>query len=60
MNNEYFLFLISVVFHETSNDAWILDSACSNHMIGNIDLISNLDESIIKKSKLCIDSIADV
>jgi hypothetical protein len=30
-------------------DIWYLDSGCCNHMIGNIDLFSSLDESFQTK-----------
>jgi hypothetical protein len=36
-------------------DIWYLDSSCSNHMIGNIELFSSLDESIQTKVTLGTD-----
>ena len=32
------------VAQEKQEDIWSLDLGCSNHMIGNIEMFSNLDE----------------
>ena len=34
------------VVQESPHDIWYLDSRCSNHMTGNLDLFSNLDTSV--------------
>ena len=31
---------------ENNMDTWYLDSSCSNHMIGNIELFASLDENV--------------
>jgi hypothetical protein len=36
-------------------DIWYLDSGCSNHMTGNIELFSSLDESVQTKVTLGTD-----
>jgi hypothetical protein len=36
-------------------DIWYLDSSCSNHMTGNIELFSSLDDSSQTKVTLGID-----
>ena len=34
------------VFQEIPHDIWYLDSGCNNHMTGNLNLFSSLDNSI--------------
>ena len=41
--------------HESSCDTWYLDSGCSNHMKGNLELFSSLDKSIQTKVTLGTD-----
>jgi len=40
------MFLACNVAQEKQSDIWYLDSGCSNHMLGNIEIFSNLDESV--------------
>ena len=46
------LFLTYNVTQECENDIWFLDSGCSNHMTGNKDLFSFIDNSIQFEVKL--------
>ena len=41
--------------NQSSCDTWYLDSICSNHMIGNIELFSSLDNSVQTKVTLGTD-----
>ena len=34
------------IAQEKQSDIWYLDSGCSNHMSQNIEMFSNLDESV--------------
>ena len=34
------------VAQEKQEDVWFLDSGCSNHMTRNIEIFSNIDESV--------------
>jgi hypothetical protein len=45
------------VSRESSCDTWYLDSGCSNHMIGNLELFSSLDISFQTKVRLGISGI---
>lgn len=45
---------------ESSKDVWFLDSGCSNHMIGNRELFSNLDDSVEFEIKLENDTVVFV
>ena len=40
------MFLTCNVAQEKQSDIWNLDSRCGNHMSRNIDMFSNLDESV--------------
>ncbi len=40
------MFLACNVAQEKQSDIWYLDSGCSNHMSGNIEMFSDLDESV--------------
>ena len=40
------LFLACNVAQEKQGDVWFLDSGCTNHMTGNIEMFSNIDESV--------------
>jgi len=40
------MFLYYNVAQEKPSDIWYLDSGCSKHMLGNIEIFSNLDESV--------------
>ena len=46
--------------HEPSDNVWLLDNGCSNHMIGNKNLVANLDQSVKTEVKLDTDKIIDV
>ena len=46
--------------HEPSNKVWLLDNGCSNHMIGNKNLVSNLDVSVKTEVNLGTDKTVDV
>lgn len=54
VNEEDEMLLMSYVeSHEVKqNDAWFLDSGCSNHMCGNRGMFTNLDESFLHSVKL--------
>ncbi|GLU00818.1 hypothetical protein SLE2022_181580 [Rubroshorea leprosula] len=43
------LFLACYTAKESVPDVWYVDSGCSNHMTGNINLFINLDKSVSKK-----------
>jgi hypothetical protein len=51
-NYEDSLFLTCNASQETSNDIWLIDSGCSNHMTGNRSLIANLDDLVRTEVKL--------
>jgi hypothetical protein len=40
------MFLAYNVAQANEKDIWFLDSGCSNHMIGNLEMFSSLDENI--------------
>ena len=47
------MFLSCHVAEEFNNrDIWLLDSGCSNHMTGNQDMFSILDDSVKSEIKL--------
>jgi hypothetical protein len=46
------VFLTCNVTQESANDIWFLDSGCSNHMTGSMDLFSSIDTSIQSEVKL--------
>eukprot|EP00253_Pinus_taeda_P017123 PITA_17123 len=48
------------VAQEKQIDIWYLDSECSNNMSGNIEMLSNLDESVKSEVTLGIDSKVSV
>ena len=39
------------------SDLWLLDSSCSNHMIGNKSLFSSLDSSVVTNINIGDDSL---
>ncbi|WP_438938677.1 hypothetical protein, partial [Actinobacillus pleuropneumoniae] len=41
--------------HEPYASVWLLDSGCSNHMIGNKDFVANFDQSMKTQVNLGID-----
>jgi len=49
------MFLACNVAKEKESDIWYLDSGCSNHMSGNAEMFSNLDESVKSKVTLGTD-----
>ena len=51
-NEEQPMFLTCNITQESSKYIWFLDSACSNHMTGNKELLSSLDTSIQSEVKL--------
>ncbi|KAB2616999.1 hypothetical protein D8674_012868 [Pyrus ussuriensis x Pyrus communis] len=51
VNEEDMLLMSYVEVHERT-DAWFLDSRCSNHMCGDRDIFTNLDESFVHSVKL--------
>jgi hypothetical protein len=57
---EEYLFLICNVAQDISNNIWLIDSGCSNHMIGNRSLIENLDDSVRNAIKLGTNIIVNV
>ena len=50
------MFLSCNVAQEKQNDIWYLDLGCSNHMSGNIEMFSNLNESVKFEVTLGTDS----
>ncbi|XP_050126054.1 uncharacterized protein LOC126603292 [Malus sylvestris] len=52
VNEEDDMLLMSYVESHERTDAWFLDSRCSNHMCGNRDMFTNLDESFVHSVKL--------
>lgn len=40
------MFLACHTMHEPFSSVWLLDSGCSNHRIGNKDLVANFDHSV--------------
>lgn len=50
--NENPVLLTCNVAEESSKDVWFVDSSCSNHMTGNIELFIRFDKSIQSKVKL--------
>ena len=50
------MFLACNVAQEKLSDIWYLDSRCSNHMSGNIEMFSDLDESVKSEVTLGTDS----
>lgn len=50
------MFLACNVTQEKQSDPWYLDSGCSNHMSGNIEMFPNLDESVKSEVALGTDS----
>ena len=54
------LFITCNVAQESSKDVWLLDSDCSNHMNGNKEFFSNLDDLVKSKIKLGNDSTVPV
>lgn len=53
--NQDDIFLVYSVAQEKQKDIWILDLGCNNHMTRNIEIFSNLDESV--KSKVTFETI---
>ena len=54
------MFLACNVAQEKQSDMWYLDSGCNNHMSGNIEMFSNLDESVKSEVTLGTDSKVSV
>ena len=50
------MFLACNVAQEKQSHIWYLDLGCSNHMSGNIEMFSNLDESVKYKLTLWTDN----
>lgn len=40
------MFLACNVAQANEKDVWFLDSGCSNHMTGNLEMFSSLDENV--------------
>jgi hypothetical protein len=59
-NYEDSLFLNCKDAQETSNDIWLLNSGCSNHMAGDRSLIADMDDSVRTEVKLGSDNILKV
>ena len=45
-NNPKNVLLTCNVAQDRQYDVWFLDSGCSNHMTGNIEMFANLDEEV--------------
>jgi len=54
------MFLACHMIHEPYASVWLLDSGCSNHMIGNKDLVGNFDQSMKIEVKLGTDKTMEV
>lgn len=54
------LFLTCNTTQEISSNVWLIDSGCNNHMIGNGNLITNLDDSINTEVKLGTDNVVKI
>ena len=54
------MFLACNVAQEKQGDVWFLYSWCSNHMTGNIEMFSNLEESVKSEVTLGTDSKVSV
>jgi len=50
------MFLACNVAQEKHSDIWYLDLGCSNHMLGNIEMFSNLNENVTSEVTLGSDS----
>ena len=46
--------------HEPSDNVCLLDNGCSNHMTGNKNLVTNLDQSVKTEVKLGTEKTMDV
>lgn len=40
------MFIACNVAQKSEKDIWFLDSGCNNHMTGNLEIFSSLDESV--------------
>eukprot|EP00253_Pinus_taeda_P027966 PITA_27966 len=54
------IFLACHTMHEPSASVWLLDSGCSNHMIGNKNLVANFDQYVKTEVKLGTDKTVEV
>ena len=54
------MFLDYHTIHEPSDSVCLLDSGCSNHMMGNKNLVANLDQSMKIEVNLGTDKTMDV
>ena len=54
------LFLTCNATQENSSNFWLIDSGCSNHMMGNKGLITNLDDSVKIEVKFGTDNVIKV
>ena len=59
-NDQGLLFLTLNVQESSTEEIWYLDSGCSNHMIGNKDLVANFNQSMKTEVKLGTDKTVEV
>lgn len=54
------MFLACHTMHEPYASVWVLDSSCSNHMIGSKDLVANFDQSMKAKVNLATNKTMEI
>ena len=54
------MFLAFHTMHEPSDNVWLLDSGCNNHMTGNKIFVANMDRYVKTKVKLGTNKTVDV